>query len=342
MKRINSLQGLRAIAFATVFLGHSGIFGLLTGMGVSIFFVLSGFLMVYNYMFRELPHGLKQSFLFAASKTKKLYPLHIVMMIPMLGLALIGVVKNGSALIELAYMIPKIVSNVFLIQAWIPVREYYFGLNGVAWYLSVTVFLYFCFPLIMRILKSIKNKIVILIISGGVLALQFFAGYILDLPAFSFINTNWFTYIFPLYRLGDFLVGCCAGYYFVTHDESTFSLIKSSILEALAILMLTGSCFISSFCSIPEGLNLFFKYLPGAVFLVFALAQGNGVIAKVLSCKPIVWIGNISGYLYLIHQAMLNVFESTGLSGEIMVVCSLTSTIGFALLYKKLIMRFGG
>lgn len=336
MKRINSLQGLRAIAFATVFLGHSGIFGLLTGMGVSIFFVLSGFLMVYNYMFRELPHGIKESFLFASSKIKKLYPLHLVMMIPMLGLALIGTVKSGSPLIELVNMLPKIASNVLLIQAWIPVRDYYFGFNGVAWYLSVTLFLYFCFPLIMKTLKRIKNKIAIIAIISAALVIQLLAGYLLDLPAFSFINTNWFTYIFPLYRLGDFLVGCCAGYYFITQDKSTFSIIKSSILEALAILVLAGSCIISGFCSVPEGLNLSFKYLPGAVFLVFALAQGNGIIAKILSCKPIVRIGNISGYMYLIHQVVLNVADTIGLSVIQSAVLSLIISMMLSLLYIRI------
>lgn len=48
MRRLNSLQGLRAVAFMGVFLGHCGI-GSGGGMGVSVFLVLSGFLMIYNY-----------------------------------------------------------------------------------------------------------------------------------------------------------------------------------------------------------------------------------------------------------------------------------------------------
>ena len=48
MKRLDSLQGLRAFAFLGIFLGHCGI-GSAAGMSVCVFFVLSGFLMIYNY-----------------------------------------------------------------------------------------------------------------------------------------------------------------------------------------------------------------------------------------------------------------------------------------------------
>ena len=46
-KKNEALQGLRALSFVAIFLYHCGI-GHLAVMGVSFFFVLSGFLMVYN------------------------------------------------------------------------------------------------------------------------------------------------------------------------------------------------------------------------------------------------------------------------------------------------------
>lgn len=47
-------QGLRAVAFGAIFISHLGIgnFGALGAWGVSVFLVLSGFLMVNSYWFK--------------------------------------------------------------------------------------------------------------------------------------------------------------------------------------------------------------------------------------------------------------------------------------------------
>lgn len=51
MKKIQSLQGLRAVAFIFILISHCGInFGGFGEWGVSVFFILSGFLMSYNYV----------------------------------------------------------------------------------------------------------------------------------------------------------------------------------------------------------------------------------------------------------------------------------------------------
>lgn len=75
-KRIESLQGLRAIAFLAILISHSRVFncGYLGAWGVSIFFVLSGFLMTYNYMPRQ-DFKYPSPLVFGWQKIKKLYPL---------------------------------------------------------------------------------------------------------------------------------------------------------------------------------------------------------------------------------------------------------------------------
>ena len=73
MKRINSLQGLRAVAFGSIFFEHCGIGGG-GSLGVSVFIVLSGFLMTYNYWNKELDVGLKGNFRLSIQKIKRLSP----------------------------------------------------------------------------------------------------------------------------------------------------------------------------------------------------------------------------------------------------------------------------
>ena len=81
-KRFDAIQTLRFMMFLIVFAEHAqfyrhtGIpnFGELCAM--NIFLMMSGFLMVYSYIDREVPTDLRGCFKFSAGKLKKLYPLH--------------------------------------------------------------------------------------------------------------------------------------------------------------------------------------------------------------------------------------------------------------------------
>lgn len=106
--------------------------------------------MTVSYYAREINASLVKNIIFAAKKISKLYPLHIFTMLPFILLAVIG----GTCL---STIIVETIVNIFLLQAWIPIRELYTCLNGVAWYLSATVFLYFCFPYLIKHIRSIKN-----------------------------------------------------------------------------------------------------------------------------------------------------------------------------------------
>ena len=84
MQKLNSLQGLRFLGFLFIFLNHAG--WLLWSnkyfdygaRGVEIFFVLSGYLIAYNYRNAEFDYDLRSSFLYMLSKAKKFYFLHLL------------------------------------------------------------------------------------------------------------------------------------------------------------------------------------------------------------------------------------------------------------------------
>ena len=83
--RIDSLQAVRAIACILIFMHHCYICG--TGaLGAAIFIMLSGFLMCRSYYDRSLPRTPIDCLRFSARKIWKLYPLHILTMLPVLAL----------------------------------------------------------------------------------------------------------------------------------------------------------------------------------------------------------------------------------------------------------------
>ena len=89
-KLISSLQGLRAVAFLSVVLSHCGA-PWLGPWAISVFVALSGFLMTCNYYDRpRTAPGLRSAITFSLQKIRKLYPLHLIMMVAALLLVLKG------------------------------------------------------------------------------------------------------------------------------------------------------------------------------------------------------------------------------------------------------------
>ena len=80
-ERIETLEVLRALAFLGVFCSHIGFNAFIsTGRwGVSVFFILTGFLLTYRYYGKgriTKDCGIKNNFGFLVRKIKRLFPLH--------------------------------------------------------------------------------------------------------------------------------------------------------------------------------------------------------------------------------------------------------------------------
>lgn len=93
-QKSNQIQALRGIAFLGVFLSHTGLkwFGATGHWGVSIFLVLSGFLMFVSYSGNNRIERISiwNNIAFSWGKSKKLYPLHICTMVAMMLFAFAG------------------------------------------------------------------------------------------------------------------------------------------------------------------------------------------------------------------------------------------------------------
>ena len=115
------------MAFLEIFLLHCGMREMFSGaLGVSVFFVLSGFCMGINYLPKLLNMNvsLKDNVAWAWKRIRKIYPIHILMM-----MASIVLVKFKVTLKDILLIIP----NVFLFKCLIPDIEVCFS-----WYPDYT------------------------------------------------------------------------------------------------------------------------------------------------------------------------------------------------------------
>ena len=73
---IKGLQAVRAFAFLFIFTSHlfSGVLNILGAFGVSLFIILSGFVLIYKNFNSTIKSN---NFKYSLNKILKLYPLHI-------------------------------------------------------------------------------------------------------------------------------------------------------------------------------------------------------------------------------------------------------------------------
>ena len=278
--------------------------------GVSLFFVLSGFVMYYAYCERDLGTNLLSRIKFTYVKIKKLYLLHILTMF----LALFLAIYSGKTFFDFVLNGIKVVLNVCLVQAWIPRVGMYFSLNGVAWYLSVCTFLYFMFPVVLKIIKGFNRNRDAIVCIVWVLIIQVTISFGVEHIAVPAIIDNfpkWTTYIFPIYRLGDFVIGCCLGYIYVHRRKIKISIWKASVLEGVVILASLGACLVYHRCGdvVGEGFRYTLIYTLPSIGIVYLTAVKKGFFSKAITNRPMIFLGDISAYAFLIHQIVIRYMD---------------------------------
>lgn len=316
-KRLDSIEALRALACIAVFLYHSGI-DLAGPAAVCIFFMLSGFTLSYSELRRgsfAMP-GIIGSARAAVKRVWKLYPLYIICMLPVLALDLweLRAVFSPEALTALA---KKFAVCVLLLQSWVPNADVAVAFNGVAWFLSTLLFLYFCFPYVFGLIRKLKTVgaafTAIIALALVQTALGFAAaplevrllglGLIPDDGKFAY----WFSYIFPAFRLFDFSIGCILGWIYAKPAEKPRPA-HARWLEAVTLAALVLTHFVYKY---SEPLNTWeaFKYtqiyLPFSVLAILSFALAQGDIVKLLTNKLTLFVAGISSDFFLLHQNII-------------------------------------
>lgn len=335
-QRLSSLQVIRAIAFILIFLSHVELIS--TGpIGVSLFLVLSGFCMTYAYLDRpdKTPKaGFVNNIKFAYGKVKKLYPLHVVTLLFVALIIFGGLILHKAPEKEIAEQGAYFAANGLLLQSWIPWRDGYFSFNAVSWYLSTTAFSYFLFPWVFREIQS-KDKKRIIRLTAIALGLMVGIAIILGMGHRNLGWTNallkWVVYICPLYRTGDFIIGLVAGYMYICmyNTQNLWGEVWHTAAEIVIMVLMTIQVMIYSSGTVHAinwMLTLF--WLPTSIFCVYLFAENKGAVSRVLSKnKVLIWIGNISGEAFLIHQICIKAAEYITKDKWIVAVIAFSATL---------------
>lgn len=312
------LTSLRFVAAAMVVCHHC--FGFRLGYGgVTFFFVLSGFILTFNYAGRmATPFDRRE---FWRRRVARIYPTHLLTLIAALPFALHTIYRSGilpkAGVAPPAEFVGKeLVTNLFLLQSWIPVKAVYFSLNSVSWSISAEAFFYALFPfLLVAFDQAGTRRTWRIMVAWGVALLGTALLWSAMFPTAGMNDTpsHYVFYINPAVRLYEFAFGVALGLAFLKTARRS-----SNLWEEIAALALTVVSFaMLAYLHVPIALALSILFIPAAVGLVFVFARGGGPISRLLSRRALLLLGEASFMLYMIHQLalryMLNLFDSSTL-----------------------------
>lgn len=364
------LTGLRCVAALSVVIAHTFPcvvpncaqlpFQMFSGLGLQLFFVLSGFVIHYNYSHLILSNGVKGILNFFVTRFARIYPLFVTCLV----LELLHLYGYSQLPEHTSHILPYYLT---LTQTWFFKMFnannliYQFGLmSQVSWSISTECFFYLMYPVICFVisrLKSIRSQLILIIILSIITlsVVTFIAKFsrifdnygIQKYGAFaagleqgvigwkqdSFIR--WLLQFSPYSRVMEFILGCCsAAVYMQVRDK------KISLKERKIGMIAFGSALIALaisykyiFFTTPDKsyawiskFYMSFAFAPMIVVSIFFLVRYQNVISQILSSKSMLRGGEVSYSLYLLHMPIGIAFsrDAANVVGIWVVIANLT------------------
>jgi peptidoglycan/LPS O-acetylase OafA/YrhL len=309
---IPALTGLRFFAALMVFFSHYPIAGINEDIGrffasgysgVTFFFVLSGFIIAYNYLDRFETNPASNTPRYLWARFCRVYPIYFLTM------AFVYLQQGGQGPVSV---------YVLALQSWHPNIYVIGGLNGPAWSISVEAFLYLTFPLLLPLFNKLgvfqnKGRLVTLVLL--IIFAQFAAAVYLSMPPRDLLSpadpnsSHRWLYNFPLLRIMDFSLGILAAIYFSRHvksgaSEKPWRLISYASIAVVLAVMASKNLYYSAY-------SWDAAYAGAFTLLILSLAMDQqSRLSKALSTKKIVFLGEASFAFYMIHMIAAPIFAA--------------------------------
>jgi peptidoglycan/LPS O-acetylase OafA/YrhL len=299
---IPGLDGIRAIAFMLVYFAHTGLgFFVPGGLGVTIFFFLSGYLITTLLRIENQRTGTISISQFYFRRTLRIFP-------PMyVTLAIWAILTAAGIFVGHVGWQPTVLASLYLTNytdLFTPHRMQ--GGLTILWSLSVEEHFYLLFPwLFLLFLRKQWSSISRSLILAGLCT----TALLWRCVSFAYFHSV-FNYLHTDTRFDSILFGCLLAVCmnpFLDVVPAWISrhltlLAVSGLLMLLASLLLRGSFFRDTFRYSLQGLAL-------AGIFAFVLASPSSLVVRCLEHPTLQLLGRLSYSMYLIHLCVISAVE---------------------------------
>jgi peptidoglycan/LPS O-acetylase OafA/YrhL len=347
---VPSLTGLRFVAAfcvliahgATVLMAGDNVYWLkvASGFGMTLFFVLSGFVIHYNYAAVVTGgQAARGTAAFFWARFARLYPLFLLM------LALYVLVSNRhlefwtgrpERFVGVLHALPYFLLSV---QSWfyVPIDNtsliYAIGPSAsLTWSISTEWFFYLIYPCLAWVIVTLRTPRSIALAAAAWCALWIFVATSLydripqldtwaiqhfgpgaamrEHPIDCFVR--WFLYFSPYLRVGEFILGALVAQFYVHLRTRKVPVVENAFGNAV-FAVAAASVLLISYLSYGPGIsiNVFekmdmnFGLAPSAALMIFCAARYRGAISRLLNTSAAIALGNASYSIYLVHLGVL-------------------------------------
>jgi peptidoglycan/LPS O-acetylase OafA/YrhL len=310
-----------------------------TVYGMPLFFVLSGFVIHYNYsrLFSTMRPGWA-IFEFLGARFARIYPLFICFFL--VGLAVDGVLQwcdhhKLNLLLVLGHFLT-------LTQSWVYIVLYgdrlvLDGTFGLSWSLSTEFFFYLTYIVLVLHVARMRNIAGLLVTAGAMSVLvlatfAFAAGHRDAINAFGvrYMNGNvsgtdhsvfwWLFYYSPYGRVFEFILGCLTAQIFAIFSQHPVSAREERwgrVIVYAALIFLVAFALVyllrpfgPKAAIYAELLKLNFGCAVAIAALIFCVSRyRSSTVALMLSTPLMVLLGDLSFSIYAVHTWTLRIFE---------------------------------
>ena len=349
-KEIRPLTSVRFLIALLVFLFHFQIRWPITqlhpldnilsqgAIGMTLFFMLSGFILAYTYEGKAL--SIREYGIRRFSRIYPVYFLAALLTLPFLGFNVFSSWKNGIA-DQAALATFTFVMNLLLLQAWFPTLFSVWN-DGGSWSISVEAFFYVLFPAIRKFLSE----------SALIAKVTFLCSYlimvIIGFAVSLFSKTSMLiAYSVPIYRLGEFISGVAIFETIKRFDNFQLRRISRKLLVFLLPALIAELSFLGPHLAGYIGHD--WIVLPVFAALLINLYSDDSVVTKALSSRFLVLLGRASYSFYAIQaffilyllKERVNLVSSHPILANNLLLCLVTfvllqvSALGIYLYFEK-------
>jgi peptidoglycan/LPS O-acetylase OafA/YrhL len=270
-------------------------------VGVSLFFILSGFILMYSYEGKfdepEFPRR------FLAARLARIYPLYALSLLVSAPMYLIGLAARNT---DAAFAWKALVaagSRFTLMHAWSGVLLGFWNIPS--WSLSVEWFFYlvFALPFAATFARRWRPNLVATAVGLWLIAVAVGIGlWLLRVP----FGDELFKFN-PLAHLAQFAIGVCIAKAWLVHRPAIPGPAADAIAVATVGVLALSAWVPAQFIQFG---GLAFVFGP----LIVAFAGGRGLFAKVFSTRPLVFLGEASYGVYILHWPIMELCLAFGRS----------------------------
>jgi peptidoglycan/LPS O-acetylase OafA/YrhL len=310
-----------------------------SAFGMTLFFVLSGFVIHYNYATLITERRLAGVAAFLWARFARLYPLYLLMMVVyiLLSSRFVDLWKGhserfASTLEALPYFLLSVQSWLYKVIDNNPLLSAIGGGSPITWSISTEWFFYLVYPFaVWLIVRGSRPWIAVaMILVWSALSVEV-ASYLYDqgpqINAWaaeqfgpmaaepdrqqdSFLR--WLLYFSPYLRIGEFVLGALIAQLYLGlqghevknwENKAGFAVFVLAASSVVWITYLNYSTEIG--INFFRRLNMNFALAPSTAILIFCAARYHTPASRFLTLRPILALGDASYSIYLVHVVVL-------------------------------------